>query len=317
MNKEGTSIFQKHYPNICSVFEPVFDKFLIEEIRDEFFNNLARLYGLTEDKSVDFDKCLKNLYDMSLGKKHTFFDFLVTYLPNIPLIPPCMRELEESLGNSNINFEDKNGILNKLRESDQFWGKYCELEAAVNFAKIGCKVIVLHKEKSGDKYPDLEIKLGSHKINVEVSNRVYGINKDSEINALRNKVEDEAEQLPEDGLNIILFFVSDALMFSNRPDPKRKVNVFSFADALFNELSGVSFICSKEKKGKEVMKKTSILDTNEKLKHIDGLFIWYHGQCTLERLGKQSRILIPHVRKNFPAEVFEIFRNIQLADIKK
>lgn len=319
MKKEGIHIFQKNYPNIFAVFGPIFDEHLTGgDIRDEFFNNLTLAYGLTGDKSVDFDKCLTCLYDMALGQRHSFFHFLITYLPNNPLSPPCLNELEEALRSTNIDFEDKKGTLNKLRESDQFWGKYCELEAAVNFAKAGCNVKVLHRTQSNDKYPDLEVIFRSHQINIEVSNRLYQINKNSEINALRNKVEDEAGQLPEDGFNIVLFFVSDALIFSKNTNFKDRVNVFSFSDALFNEPAGITLVFSKEKTGKEVRKRTSILDTNLNLKHIDGLFIWYHGCVFPELLGKQTRMLIRGAtRENFPEEVMGIFKEIQLADIKK
>ena len=150
---EGITIFQKKYPNIYTVFAPLIDELTSGEEKEEFFYNLMLAYGLIGNKTTDISKYLTHLYNMNLGQRHFFFKFLVTYLPNISLLPPCMNELEEALRNSNIDFEDKNGTLNKLRESDQFWGKYCELEAAASFAKAGCKVKVLHKKKSGDKYP--------------------------------------------------------------------------------------------------------------------------------------------------------------------
>lgn len=299
MSEEGIVLFQEKYPGIYAAFKPVIDKAICKGEKRKFFSNLTLVYGLTGNQKVDFNKCLITLRGMSLGKKHSFFDFLITYLPNNPLSPPCMGELEEALTNANISFENKPGTLKKLRESSQFWGKYCELEAAANFAKAGCKVKVLHKVRSNNKYPDLEVMFHSFKINVEVSNRLYKINKNSAINALRNKVVNEAAQLPADGFNIILFFVSDSLMFSGNVNPGNSVNVFSFTNALFDP------------------GKASILDTNAKLKHIKGLFIWFHGQVYPKYFGKQTRMLIPYVRKDFPKEAMCIFCNIQLADIKK
>ncbi|MCG2712549.1 MAG: hypothetical protein L6416_09540, partial [Candidatus Omnitrophica bacterium] len=207
MMKDGIIIFQRNYPNIYSVFESVINELLSEGEKQELFYNLMLAYGLTGNATVDFDECFSRLNNMALGRRHPFFEWLVTYWPNNPLLPPCVNELEFSLQNANIKFEDKTGTLNKLKENAQFWGKYCELEAAANFARAGCIVKILHRPQSKDKYPDLEIEFYSRKINVEVSNRLYMINKNSEINALRNKVEDEAEQLPKGGFNIILFFV--------------------------------------------------------------------------------------------------------------
>ena len=148
MTKKGILIFQKTYPNIYNVFIPVIDQVIVSKEKEDFFYNLALAYGLIKDNAINLDEGLTHLKNMNLGQRHSFFKFLVTYLPNISLFPPCLNELEKALKNTNISFEDKDGTLNKLRNSDQFWGKYCELEAAAIFAKAGCKVRVFHRKKT-------------------------------------------------------------------------------------------------------------------------------------------------------------------------
>lgn len=317
MTKKGILIFQKTYPNIYNVFIPVIDQVIVSKEKEDFFYNLALAYGLIKDNAINLDEGLTHLKNMNLGQRHSFFKFLVTYLPNISLFPPCLNELEKALKNTNISFEDKDGTLNKLRNSDQFWGKYCELEAAAIFAKAGCKVRVLHRKKTGNKYPDLKVKFHSHNINVEVSNRIYKINKNSTINALRNKIEDEAAQLPENEFNIILFFVSNVPGTLGNVTSINRVTIFSFSDALFNDPQALLPVSLRKKTGIQKKKGVSILETNPKLRHINGVFIWYHDCTPIALLGKQTRTLIKGAtKKNFPKEIMDVFCKIQFADIR-
>lgn len=321
----GINIFRGNYSNIYSTFEPIINNSLVDEEKIGFFDNLVYMYGLVkfEDNKKKLNECRNKAYSLIRGK-HPFFTFLFYYGPSpYRLMPPCVNELEEALGSNSIIFESKEGTINSLRENGKFWYTYLVLEVAVNLVKEGCQVRVLHRDRSQGKYPDLEVVFKEYNFNIEVSNRFYHLtNKRTMFNALRNKIVGEAEQLPENGINIIILCMSNALMFRSKNNPENLLNVFDLDDIVYGEpgseqRGGIILTFGKPRKDHKKPKRKLILETFEELRHIGALVIWYHGQLLLENLGKQTRLIVPYAREGFPQEIKEIFYRIQRRDIKR
>jgi len=87
-----------------------------------------------------------------------------------------LDEIEGALKNKNIEFEDKEYVIESLRNKNRFWSTYCELTTAYNLSLRGCRVKIL-KRKEKTKTPDLKVFLNNQKFNIEVSSRIYKINK--------------------------------------------------------------------------------------------------------------------------------------------
>lgn len=324
MSVDGIEIFRVNYQNIYCTFESIIHNELGGKEK-EFFDYLVYMYGLVkiEDNGKKLSECINKAYSMTLGR-HPFFTFLFWYAPNLyPIMPPSVNELEEALGSPNIIFENREKTILLLLKNDGFWYKYLELEAAINLAKEGCQVKVLHRDNSQVRYFDLEVIFNQYHFNIEVSNRLYHIvDKRTMFNALRNKIAEEAEQLPREGLNVLILFMSDALIFSHEIDSEKKLNIFDLEDIAYGESGseergGITIVFGKPKDAHEKPKRKLILETNEKLRHVGALIIWYHGQSLLANLGKQSRLIIPYTTDVFPNEIKDIFMRIQQKDIKR
>ena len=321
---DGIDIFRGSYPNIYRIFEPIILSELGSE-KKEFFDYLVYMYGLvkTEDNGEKLSDCINKAYAMTLSR-HPFFTFLFWYAPNLySVMPPSVNELEEALGNPDIIFEDREKTVLLLIKNDGFWYKYLELEAAINLAKEGCQVKVLHRESPQVRYFDLEVVFNQYHFNIEASNRFYHItDKRTMFNALRNKIAEEAEQLPREGLNVLMLFMSDALIFSHKIEPEKRLNIFDLDDVVYGEpgseeRSGITIVFGMPKDDYKKPKRRLILETNEELRHVGALIIWYHGQSLLDNIGKQSRLIIPYAIDTFPHEIRDIFVRIQQRDIKR
>lgn len=311
----GLVLFQQKYPSVFTEFDEVVSSLSAKEQKD-FFDNLSYFHKLRPfPQNYDFDKNYLRLIELGIDQRHPFLKFLLFYLP-VLITPPCLEELEMVLsGKLGVNFQDRGKQVEALRNG--FWGHLLEFEAAANFAKYGCEVKMLFKESPG-RYPDLECKVANFTMNIEVSNRRYEINTEHIDNIIKNKIVEEAEQLPSEGFNVIIIFLSNPLedvRVDKKTDIKRMVHMFNFPEALYDRAASPKSI--KTEGNIRIVQHKSILETYPKLSHISAIIGWYHGQFPLSKSGFASRCLCPHSVNTLPEEFIQLITKINEGSFTK
>lgn len=309
----GLSLFEKKYPAVFVEFGDLIRSLNVEK-RQEFFDNLAYFYRLQSlPTGADCNDIYLKLEALAVHKEHPFFKFLLFYLP-IFFMPPCLEELEMVLsGQLKVDFQDRQKTIEDLKNG--FWGHLLEFEAAANFAKYGCNVKILFK-KNGGRCHDLECSIKNINVNFEISNRRYEINTQNLETIIKNKIVEEAEQLPPDGFNVIIIFLSDPLedvQLNRQIDIRRRLHMFNFPEALYDKDSPPKEI--KDEGNVRKVRLKSILETYPQLGHISAIIGWYHGQSPLRNSGFASRCLYLHSDRKLPDEFNQLIAQINEGSI--
>jgi len=311
MCKDGWTYFQLHYPKICETFASTFDAFLSIEETARFFDDLLPFYDSTQRYNRNVTRKIQKIIFSELWKQNHLVRFLLCYAPRYPFSADCVNILEESLNNVRISFEDRGKTLRILKGNmNDFWGRYCELEIANNLSKLGCLVHLLERDRTRCRYPDIRACYRDFNFNIEVTNRDCTINRLNVINALRNKIIDEAEQLPPNGeINVIIVFISDALIFSNSIAIKKMINLFDFSDVIYENSDEVESIVPN---GREIQRprRKSILETRSELKHIAAIAGRYFNQVPLRSMDRQTITMSLYRRDDFPTELTQLLLHI-------
>lgn len=292
MCKDGWTYFQLRYPKICETFDSTFDTFLPIEETARFFDDLLPFYDSTQHCNRNVTRKIQKIISSELWRNNHLVRFLLCYAPQYPFSANCVNILEESLNNAQIRFEDRGRTLRLLKGNmNDFWGRYCELEIANNLSKLGCLVDLLERNHSRCRYPDLRVRFKDFIFNIEVTNRDCTINRLNVINALRNKIIDEAEQLPSNGeINVIIVFISEARIFSNSVAIKKMINLFDSSDVIYENSDEVESIVRHGRTMQRPRRKL-ILETRSELKHIAAIAIRYFNQVSLQSMDRQSRTM--------------------------
>lgn len=312
----GLDIFKKNYPNLFNVFVGLINETLTKEQQAIFFDNLINIYHVFKKvkDAQNIETYYKEIQISGIIKIHHFFKFLYLHPPNSPISPPCVDELEEALSNQNIIFENKEDVFNSLLgDRTKFWGTYCEFEIANNLNKVGCQVKLLKKTEPSVRYPDIEASIDGYKFDIEVTNRHYELDKKGKFSALINKINDEADQLPKNGINIITIFVSSGLLDCIEFKPEQIIHSFDFSDVLYEDTEEMEEI-SRNGVIFRKPKRKLILYTREELQHVGALVIWFYGQVPLEKFGRQRRMVVLHHKEDFPKAIGDLFYEIQKRD---
>lgn len=309
-SENNKRIFTEKYPNVSSHFETIIVEHLNAQELSLFYDAMAYSITLTAQTYDDkkFYDHLMAVNSMNLGQRHPFLKFVYVYqLMNI-MGPPCLSELDSALDpKCSIEFEDRKGTIESLHKD--FWGRYLELEVAYNLIQCRCGVKLLHRERSKTKYPDLEVRLKGEIYNIEVSNRRYEIFIENAESILKDKIIEEAEQLVNTKNNIIILVLTDSLpdvQLNRKVNVLRRVNMFSFNNVVFDRSSMVSIV----KNGRQRMVNNLIMDTDERLKHVDCIGGWFHGQSPLFAGASPSRWFQFFGTTKFSHDMNEVFSNI-------
>lgn len=283
----GIEIFKTKKPCIYEAFKKIIDS---RPGSKPFFKYLTNLYEAIETKNSDtFNRYYSKLINLKISHRHPFYTFLTKYLPLNVLIPPYLNALEQALANQKITYDNRNNKIKALTTKNMFWGTFCELILADILVKQGCSVRILGDDNK--KHPDLEVKCGKDRFLIEVSSRIYKVNKQAIQKKLIDRLKCEGKQLPKSGINNIIVLLFDyGLKFGQTVSPQEMFNCFNTISAMYDSKSKGKIVYKSKNIIKE--KKKLILETHNELYHISGVGFIFSWQAPLEFLGYQTNMFL-------------------------
>jgi hypothetical protein len=313
--KKNVTFFKQFIPNVYSIFEDqLLEQFDDRELED-FFRDLRPLYD-THMCRFKLLRSINTLFFKEEVKRNHILKFLINYAPRMSFSPNCVLILEKALNSPQITFENRVKTIKKLcGDRVNFWGKYCELETANSCALVGADVVHLERD-SCEKYPDLKVAYQGVNFNIEVTNRTDSVaTRDSVSNILREKIEDEATQLPSGEINIVFIFMSPALLFSNKFDIKKMINMFDPSDVMYERTGAWEKVRTNYGSYRRKPVMDLIINTQPELMHVSAVITWFFGQSIMGSPDKQIRTMQCFSKDEFPNEIVRMLEQVQALDI--